>query len=245
MKIERLMPGRGIRSNAGTMGVAAVTLVRDGEQNILVDTGHFGGRAELLAAMKNEKLEPRDIDTVVLTHIHWDHCINVDLFDKSTILVGDKELRMGYMTGVKDGHTRYFKELLRTMDVQTVRDGEKISESARAMLTPGHSPGHVAVSVKNEDNSTTVIAGDAVPNYRAYLRNFPDLVFHSSSEARSSIRRIKKMKPTMIIPGHDSPFNDQGYLEHDEFSLILRRENEENSIITLKTVAADRPLIFT
>ena len=117
-----------------------MTLIRDGEQNILVDTGHFGGRTELLAAMRKKKLDPRDIDTVVLTHIHWDHCINVDLFSKSTILVGDKELRMGYMAGVKDGHTRYFKELLRTMDVQTVRDGEKISGSAKAMLTPGHSP---------------------------------------------------------------------------------------------------------
>jgi hypothetical protein len=53
------------------------------------------------------------------------------------------------------------------------------------------------------------------------------------------------MRPVMIIPGHDSPFNVSGYLEHDEFKLILRRENEENSIITVNTVAADKPLVFT
>jgi glyoxylase-like metal-dependent hydrolase (beta-lactamase superfamily II) len=227
------------------MGVAAVTLLRDDGENVLVDTGHFGGRTELLAAMKQKKLAPGDIDTVVLTHIHWDHCINVDLFSKSKILVGENELRMGYMMGVKDGHTKYFKQLLKTMGVKTVREGAKISKNAAGILTAGHSPGHVAVSVKNDDGSTTVIAGDAIPNYRAYLRNFPDLIFYSSSEARSSIRRIKKMRPVMIIPGHDSPFNVSGYLEHDEFKLILRRENEENSIITVNTVAADKPLVFT
>ncbi|MDA4112600.1 MAG: MBL fold metallo-hydrolase [Thaumarchaeota archaeon] len=245
MKIERLQPGRGIRSNAGTMGVAAVTLIRDGDQNILVDVGHFGGRDELLQAMRAANLQPRDIDTVVLTHIHWDHCINVDLFDRATILAGRDELRLGYMMGIKDGHTRYFKELLKKIGVRSVKDGEKVSDNSRAVLTPGHSPGHVAVSIKEDDGSTTVIAGDAIPNYRAYLRNMPDLIFYNKSDARASVTKIKKMKPSMIIPGHDSPFNDKGYLLHDEFNLILRRETEENSIITLKTVPADKPVDFT
>ena len=244
LEIDRVMPGRGIRSNAGTMGVAAVTLIRDGETKVLVDTGHFGGRNELLAAFKQRKLDPKEIDIVVLTHIHWDHCLNVDLFPKARILAGGGELKSGSLNGVKDGFTKYFKEFLRAMDVESVRDGERISEHATALLTPGHSPGHVSVCVKDDNGDLTVMSGDAIPNYRAYRRTSPDLIFYNTSLARSSIARIKKMNPKRIIPGHDSPFNARGYLEHDEFKLILRRENEENSIITLNTVPADRPIVY-
>ena len=244
MKIERLLPGRGIRSNAGTMGVAAVTLVRDGDEMILVDTGHFGQRDALLEAMKQAEIQPKEIDTVVLTHIHWDHCLNVDLFTGARIVAGRGEIQKGYMMGVKDEHTKYFRQLLKSMGAESIRDGQRISDHTRALLTPGHSPGHVAVGVENDDGSTTVVSGDAIPNYRAYRRTFPDFVYYNSSQAKASVARIKKMKPAMVIPGHDSPFNDRGYLEHDEFHLILRRENEENSIISMQTVPADKPRVF-
>jgi hypothetical protein len=80
MKIERIMPGMGIRSNLGTMGAAGLTLIRD-DVNILVDVGHFGMRDRVLDAFEKRRLKPEDIDVVVLTHIHWDHCLSVDLFN--------------------------------------------------------------------------------------------------------------------------------------------------------------------
>jgi hypothetical protein len=83
---------------------------------------------------------------------------------------------------------------------------------------------NVSVSVENDDKTIAIIAGDAKLNYRAHLRTFPDFIYHSSSQARVSIRKIRKMKPAMIMPGHDSPFNGKGYVGHDELSLILRRD---------------------
>jgi N-acyl homoserine lactone hydrolase len=243
--IERILPGRGIRSNAGTMGVSSVTLMRDGDKNVLVDTEHFGGRDKVLEGLRSAKLEPADITTVVLTHIHWDHCINVDLFKNAQVYAGVNEARLGYMMGVKDGHTPRFREMLKEMGAKSLRDGERISGNTKAVLTPGHSPGHVAVQATNEDGSLTVMSGDAIPNYRAYLRNTPDLIFYDARMARDSVTKIKKLKPAMIIPGHDTPFNHTGYLLREEFNLILRRETEENSIITVRTEPADRPIDYT
>jgi glyoxylase-like metal-dependent hydrolase (beta-lactamase superfamily II) len=242
LRIERIIPGMGIRSNVGTMGVAAVTLIRD-DVNVLVDTGHFGGRDVLLAAFKERKIEPSEIDVVLLTHFHWDHCLNVDLFKKARILAGEKELEMGYLMDPEEPHTAHFKELLKKMGIETLRDGAKISEHASALSTPGHSPGHVAVAVRGEGSRLTVLSGDAIPNYRAYLRELPDFSYYSASQARASVRRVKKMRPSVIIPGHDSPFNADGYLERDDFTLILRRENEENSMVTLRHVPADKPIV--
>ncbi len=241
MKIERVMPGMGIRSNVGTMGAAGVSLIHD-DVNVLVDTGHFGTRDWLLAAFKERKIALEDVDVVVLTHLHWDHCLNVDLFKKARIVLGKKELSDGFLMTETEPFTPAFKTVLKKMDLQTVGDGDKISQHTTALSTPGHSPGHVSVSLK-EEGKLTVFSGDAVPNYRAYLREFPDYSFYNKVLARESVRKVKKLKPDVIIPGHDSPFSDKGYLERDPFSLILRRENEENSVITLNMVPADKPII--
>ena len=78
MKIIRILKGAGIRSSYGTMGAASVTLVRD-DKNVLVDTGHFGNRDNLLARLRENMIKPSEIDVVVLTHLNWDHYLNVDI----------------------------------------------------------------------------------------------------------------------------------------------------------------------
>jgi glyoxylase-like metal-dependent hydrolase (beta-lactamase superfamily II) len=243
LKVERLMPGMGIRSNVGGLGAAAVTLLRDDDVNVLVDTGHFGTRDWLLRTLKERKIALSDIDVVVLTHLHWDHCLNIDLFRRAKVLLGEAELKEGFLMDPHEPFTGAFKQVLKEkMDVHTVRDGDRISAHTTAMLTPGHSPGHIAVCVR-DGGKLTILSGDAVPNFRAYLREFPDISFYSRKMSRESIRKIKALNPEVIIPGHDSPFNNGGYLERDDFTLILRRENEENTLITIGKRPADRPVI--
>jgi len=242
LKIERIMPGMGIRSNVGTMGVAGVTLIRD-DVNVLVDTGHFGTRNVVKEEFARRKMSPRDIDVVVLTHLHWDHVLNVDMFGDAKIVVGEKELKEGILLEDDKRFDRAFKSLLRGMDVRTVNDGDRVSKHARALITPGHSPGHVSLVVDGVAHGPAVFSGDAVPNFRAYLRGFPDFSFYDQAQARESVAAIRRLNPGVIYPGHDSPFNEKGYIERDDFTLILRRENEENSLVTIRHVTADQPVI--
>ena len=242
MKIERIMPGMGVRSNVGTMGAAGVTLVED-DVRVLVDTGHYGTRDWLKAELSKRNVSPLDIDVVVLTHLHWDHCLNVEMFPGARILLGEEELKQGFLMEPGEPQGEAFKGALRKMKVETVGDGDRISRHATALLTPGHSPGHVAVALKGDDGRLTVMSGDAVPNYRAYIRGFPDISFFDKAKSAESVEKVKRLSPDMVIPGHDSPFNADGYLERDDFTLILRRENEENSTFTFRHVPADKPVV--
>ena len=242
MNVERIMPGMGVRSNVGTMGAAGVTLVND-DVRVLVDTGHYGTRDWLKAEFARRKISPRDIDVVVLTHLHWDHYLNVEMFPRATIVLGENELREGFLMEPGQPANDAFKGVLRKMNLRTVNDGDRISKHTTAMLTAGHSPGHISVVLKEDRSRITVLSGDAIPNYRAYLRGFPDFSFYNRTMARESVKKIKNLSPNVIIPGHDSPFNAQGYLERDDFTLILRRENEENSLFTFRHVPADKPII--
>ena len=106
--IRRILKGAGIRSSYGTMGASGVVLVEDGK-NVLVDVGHFGNRDALIGEMKKAEISFSDIDTVVLTHLNWDHCLNVDLFPNAEILVGKDEFDRGTLFGIHDGITPFFK----------------------------------------------------------------------------------------------------------------------------------------
>jgi N-acyl homoserine lactone hydrolase len=84
-----------------------VWLVRNGEVNILVDSGmreteHVlktlnvdgigGGHAALKQALAAEGLTPDDIHYVVLTHLHFDHASNLDLFPNACAVVQRDEI---------------------------------------------------------------------------------------------------------------------------------------------------------
>ena len=240
--IRRVLRGAGIRSSYGTMGAAGVVLVEEGKR-ILVDVGHFGNRDALMREIKNAGIVLSDIDTVVLTHLNWDHCLNVDLFSNAEIIIGEHEFERGTLSGITDGITPFFIEFLSTLNLKKVNDNYKITPNISIISTPGHTPGHIALSVK-DGKKLIIMSGDAIPNLRAYRRGVPDIIFYDETKARESIKKIKELKPDLIIPGHDAPFSDKGYSELDTVDIIFRDEQEVNTVLTYGRVTSDKPVVY-
>jgi glyoxylase-like metal-dependent hydrolase (beta-lactamase superfamily II) len=61
------------------------------EKNIIIDTSSENNREELINDLKELKLKPEDIDIVILTHNHWDHIGNLNLF-KNAKIINNKNL---------------------------------------------------------------------------------------------------------------------------------------------------------
>ena len=91
-KIDILMEGSGVGTDQGIIGFCAVILV-EGEKRVLFDSAHVGRRTYLQAQLEARGLTPRDVDLQVLSHAHWDHVQNVDMFDHAPLLVHRKERR--------------------------------------------------------------------------------------------------------------------------------------------------------
>lgn len=153
-------------------------LVEGGGRKILVDTGmsdtersvrfHHNGRQdpgqaihEQLAALG---IAPDAIDTIIFTHLHWDHCYNIQHFSKARLIVSETEYDFAldpipfYWTSYEhrnSGLTPPFEG--RKFDL--VNGEEQIFEGIRVFPTPGHSPGHQSVAVTTTDG-IYVIAGD-------------------------------------------------------------------------------------
>lgn len=117
-------------------------LLRNGIENVLVDTGmreeylekmaigdvHPSGSTQiLLDELKREGLEPSDIDTVIYTHLHYDHVGNMALFPEAVTYVQKSE----------------YDNMLHPYPFQTARadyfpdTAEKIKELKKLILVDG------------------------------------------------------------------------------------------------------------
>ena len=76
------------RKNRITLGLNCLLLQKAG-RNILIDTG-IGSKetyglvpSRLVKGLKNVGITPKDIDMVILTHLHFDHCGGCTRLDRT------------------------------------------------------------------------------------------------------------------------------------------------------------------
>ena len=159
-----------------------VTLIQDGKKNILVDTGAPGEDKKLVAALKKEKLKPKDINIVIVTHPHADHIGNNFLFPQALFVDSLGEFK-------KD------KFLLAEAERQ-------LTENVSITKTPGHALEDISVIVKTEKGIVAVIgdvfwkAGD---NKLIQIEDPGKL-----EESRKKILGIADY----LIPGHGKKFKN-------------------------------------
>ncbi len=92
MRLYVLIQGSGFPRLRST-----VTLVQSQTRNILVDSGLCDDADRLVLALKERGLTPDDVDVVVATHLHYDHCGNHLMFRNARYIVGAKDF-------VENGH---------------------------------------------------------------------------------------------------------------------------------------------
>ena len=83
--IETLLEGTGYSSSC--------TLLMSPQHRVVVDTGLLVQEDELVAALHRHSLDPADIDVVINTHLHIDHCGNNAVFPHAAIFLSLAEWR--------------------------------------------------------------------------------------------------------------------------------------------------------
>jgi N-acyl homoserine lactone hydrolase len=226
MKKSIYIPGAD-RSETIDLPVSSA-LIRHKQGNVLFDTGcHpsvvdnaearwgplarvmkplMGADETLLPSLACVGLGPDDIDIVVNSHFHPDHCGCNQFFKKATILVHAKEVEAAKAPGAETaGYLRVDWDS--GLPTETVNGEKDLFGDASVVLVPlpGHTPGSIGALVNLDRDGPFLLASDAISlrqsldtdiaprntwNVEALLKSFEE------------VRRIEKSGAT-IICGHD------------------------------------------
>jgi glyoxylase-like metal-dependent hydrolase (beta-lactamase superfamily II) len=209
-KVDVLLQGYSLDTNVGLAGFCMVTLVEGVDaagqpKRLLFDPAMVGRRRVLWDALAKRGLGPRDIDGVVLSHSHWDHIQNIDVFDHAPIMIHPYERRYALKPHINDWATpAWTGAILERQQLVEVSEGDQLLQGVRVIDMPGHTPGGIGLAVETT-NGLAVIAGDALHHGRVALLGENPLVFWDRKAAADTIARAVDMAD-LIYPGHDRVF---------------------------------------
>ena len=192
-------------------------IVTNGEHTAVVDMGFTAemckrrGRqwlAEPEALMDSVGVNPKKVEHVVISHLHWDHVGNYELFPRAKYYLQEDE--MAFWTG------KYVKYPVfnQAIEVEDICAMVRYNYDGRILFTNGTQEILPGVKVHRVGGHTK-----GIQIVEAALASGPAVV---ASDATHTYRNINEMKPFLIL--HDVP----GYL--DGFETIKRLAKDEQHI---------------
>lgn len=197
-----LVRGNSLRLKDDFLGIANVTLIRGAAGPILFDTGGYVSRLGLIKRLREEGLEPGDIKLVFLSHLHFDHCHNIDLFPRAKVLVSRREWDYARAPHPKDLFMPWgIHEQLEKHDLELIEGEGMLDNRLSYFPVPGHTPGCYALEIASDERGRVVVAGDSIKYAKEVITRRCDMAFDTIEQGTASIARILE-RADRIIPGH-------------------------------------------
>jgi len=211
---------------------AASYLMIEGDCAAFFETNTIHAVPRLLSTLKKHGLEPEQVQYIVVTHVHLDHCGGATLLARTcpnaTILAHDKaakhivdpeKLVNGAISIYGEAEfQRLYGQIsgIAAQRVRTMADGERLrfgSRELRFIYTAGHAWHHFCI---HDSGTDSVFTGDSFGlGYPILNRGRTPFIFPSTSpigfdpsEARKSIEKILHTGAKQIYLTHYGVFKD-------------------------------------
>lgn len=218
-------------------------LIQSDEQRILVDTGHgdklsdkergfisLEGEGRLLRSLEQVGIGPLDIDLVIDTHLHGDHCGGntryedgklVPTFPWASYVVQRLELADASWPNERTRATylaENWEPLAQNGQLRVLWGDTRLTNEVRVMVMPGHTRAHQCVVVESEGR-TAIYLGDVAswPIHMERLAWVPayDVEPLVSIETKRNLARWAVEKQALLIFDHH-PTVAAGFLHETE-----------------------------
>ncbi len=199
-----------------------------GDKKILIDTGEMhpvqsadrekaiGGKIHTLEeGLIKFDITPEDIDIVIHTHLHADHCENDYKCSNARFFIHEKEL-----STIKNPHPldfRYVEDFILEIEennqIEIVKEDQEILPGIRVMHTPIHTPGGMTVFIETAKGKAA-ITGFCVIKENFYppakikameMEVIPPGTTINSYEAYDIMLKVKEMAD-ILLPVHEPEF---------------------------------------
>jgi glyoxylase-like metal-dependent hydrolase (beta-lactamase superfamily II) len=180
---------------------------------MLIDTGTGYGSWEILKDIE-EKISLKDIESIVLTHMHFDHTGGAETFARATdakVYISEKD---GELLRKKDRDAAAYTSALSEMpDVELtyLKEGDMIGP-LRVIETPGHTAGSICLY---EPEEKLLFTGDTV--FANGIGRF-DMPTGNQEELKRSLMKLSELEVRILYPGHGDTIGG----EPDDVRAFLR-----------------------
>jgi glyoxylase-like metal-dependent hydrolase (beta-lactamase superfamily II) len=203
-------------------------LLRHAQGNVLFDTGCspaaaldgearwgrlaramvpiFAPEDTVVAQLPKAGLSADDIDLVICSHLHADHCGCNAAFGRATVMVHADELAAAQSdTAVAQGYFRSEWDHGNTIDAFT--DQRDVFGDGRITLLPmpGHTVGMTVARIALEHSGEFILASDAVPIRAALDQRYAPKNSWDIDKATAAVEEIARMEQggATVLFGHD------------------------------------------
>ena len=198
-----------------------VFLVQGNGKNILFDSGPVSpqeapnkthrllkNHISLLTGLQEKNISPKDIDAVVLSHLHWDHSYNLEYFNKIPIYVQKKELEYALVPlpcqyisyNVHNGNG--LPQWLNGYENFKIINGDYLLHDGLELITlPGHTPGLQGLAVNTQDGRY-ILCSDQYPLLENYTSGIPSGIIADLSAWYKSHEKVIGLG-AKVLPAHD------------------------------------------
>ena len=164
--------------------------------------------------LSNLGLKTNEIDMIIQTHLHFDHCFNTARCEHAKVIVQEDELEFA-----KNPHpvfsAMYCQQILKDLNFEIVRGRTEILPGIEVIPVPGHTPGCQAVSI-NTEAGRAVISGfccvkenffpaQDIQNRVSPFAGFPVIIpgiHFDAFKAYESMMKIKRIAD-ILLPVHE------------------------------------------
>jgi len=195
-------------------------MINTGERVVLFDTGvgtakAFGPNSgRLITGLKAAGLDPKDIDAIVLTHAHPDHCWGLMAddgsrnFPNAQIYMAQADLDFWTDEGklahpqLKDFIAGTRKQLLPNRERMVfIRDGQEFLPGIQAMAAPGHTVGHTVYLITSQGK--TLCNGGDIAHHHTMIVEHPRREFSYDTDGKQAVAsrlRVFDMLASQRVP---------------------------------------------
>jgi glyoxylase-like metal-dependent hydrolase (beta-lactamase superfamily II) len=185
--VPKIMWSRKVASDERNYAQAGLNslLIRTGKQNVLVETGmgnklsermvkFYGQPAQLLASLAAGGVAPEDIDVVINTHLHFDHCgwntvrkdgKIVPTFPRAKYYAPEGEWQYARRPSERDAISyipENYDPLVQSGQMTLLKGGEEVVPGISVKTFPGHTA-HMQAVIVESGGRTACYISDLIP----------------------------------------------------------------------------------